>query len=76
MSQNTGRYLYAIVASAEDRSCGSIGIDGGLVYSISDGRVAAVVSDVPDQKIRPERRNLAAHQEVLKRLMQESSPLP
>jgi len=76
VSQNTGRYLYAIVASAEDRSCGSIGINGGLVYSISDGRVAAVVSDVPDQKIRPERRNLAAQQEVLKRLMQESSPLP
>ncbi|MBI4446446.1 MAG: gas vesicle protein [Acidobacteria bacterium] len=43
------------------------------IYTISDGRVAAVVSlDVPYEKIRPERRHLAVHQGVLKRLMQES----
>jgi len=71
-----GSYLYAIVASSEDRTYGSFGIEGGKVYAISDGRVAAVVSDLPNQKIRPERRHLAAHQEVLKKLMQENTPLP
>jgi hypothetical protein len=46
------------------------------VYSISAGRVAAVVSDVAGEKIRPERVHLAAHQGVLKKLMAESTPLP
>lgn len=72
----SGRYLYAIVAGSQDRSYGPLGIDGGTVYAISDGRVAAVVSDVPNAKIRPERRHLAAHQEVLRRLMEKSTPLP
>jgi len=65
-------YLYAIAPDLEGRSFGPIGLDGGMVYSITNGRVSAVVSDVPD-KIRPERRQLAAHQEVLKRLMLEAS---
>lgn len=73
---NGRRYLYAIVAGSQDRSYGPFGMNGGNVYAISNGRVAAVVSDFPDAKIRPERRHLAAHQEVLKRLMQESMPLP
>lgn len=70
------RYLYAAVAGNEDRTYGSIGIDGSLVYTISDRRISAVVSDVPNGKIRPERRHLSAHQEVLRRLMEESTPLP
>jgi hypothetical protein len=71
-----GRYLYGVVASHEERSYVFCGIEGGIVYTISDGRVSAVVSDVPNGKIRPERRNLASHQEVLRRLMEESTPLP
>ena len=72
----SGRYLYAIVAGSADRVYGACGIGGSVVYTISDGRVAAVVSDVPNGKIRPERRHLAAHQEVLKRFMEESAVLP
>lgn len=72
----SGRYLYAIAACSQERSYGPFGIDGGTVYAISNGRVAAVVSDVPNAKIRPERRHLAAHQEVLKQLMEENTPLP
>lgn len=71
-----GKYLYAVVAGAKDRTYGSFGIDGNPVYTICDSVVAAVVSDVPNKKIRPQRRNLAAHQEVLKRLMEETTPLP
>lgn len=65
-------YLYAIAPDSNGRSFGPIGLDGGTVYSITNGRVAAVVSDVPE-KLRPERRQLAAHQEVLKRLMGETA---
>lgn len=71
-----GKYLYAIMAGLGEQTCGPIGIEGGTIHTLSDGQVAAVVSDLPNGKIRPERRHLAAHQEVLKRLMQESTPLP
>src|SRR5208337_5537951 len=40
------------------------------------GQVAAVVSDVGVERLRPERSHLAAHQEVLKKLMAEATPLP
>lgn len=65
-------YLYAIAPDSNGRSFGPIGLDGGTVYSITNRRVSAVVSDVPE-KLRPERRQLAAHQEVLKRLMGETA---
>jgi Gas vesicle synthesis protein GvpL/GvpF len=71
-----GRYLYALVQGAEQRDYGCIGVNGGNVYTISDGDIAAVVSDVSNQKIRPERRHFAAHQAVLKRLMAEGDLLP
>jgi hypothetical protein len=70
------QYLYAIVAGGEDRFYASLGIDGNDVYSITEGRVAAVVSGVAGSKIRPQRANLAAHQAVLKSLMADSTPLP
>jgi hypothetical protein len=41
------------------------------VYTIAERDVAAVVSDVSNQKIRPERRHFAAHQTVLKKLAQD-----
>lgn len=64
-------YLYAIAPDSNGRSFGPIGLDNGTVYSVTNGRVSAVVSNVPE-KLRPERRQLAAHQEVLKRLMRET----
>lgn len=69
-------YLYAIVASGAPLSYPSIGIDGKDVYSIAGGPVAAVVSGVAGSRIRPERANLTAHQAVLKRLMEDTTPLP
>ncbi|MBI3108494.1 MAG: GvpL/GvpF family gas vesicle protein [Candidatus Rokubacteria bacterium] len=65
-------YLYAIAPELNGASFGPIGLDGGAVYAITNGRVSAVVSDVPE-KIRPERRQLAAHQEVLKRLILDAT---
>jgi hypothetical protein len=74
--RGVGKYLYAIAALAEDRVYDVAGIDGGAVRSLSDGRLAAVLSDCPRQKLRPERAHLAAHKEVLKRLMLDSTVLP
>lgn len=72
----TRKYLYAVIPGISDRSYGFFGINGSTVYSISRGRVAAVVSDLSNGKIRPERRHLAIHQQVLQRLLQETTPLP
>ena len=73
---SVGKYLYAVIQAREACEYGDIGIDGGRVYLISDDHMAAVVSDFKNGKIRPERRHIAAHQSVLKRLLQEDSPLP
>ena len=66
-----GKYLYAIVPAGE-QTYGFSGIDGGSVYTIANGKVAAVVSDAANGKIRPERRHLAAQQAVLKGLLATS----
>jgi len=71
-----GRYLYALVEGSQERDFGCLGINGGNVYTISNGDVAAIVSDVLNVDIRPERRNFAAHQAVLKRLMENGDLLP
>ncbi len=75
-----GCYLYAVIDAViddtTDREWARLGIDGCLVYTISNGPVAAVVSDLPNGKIRPERRRLAAHHDVLKRLMAKHTVLP
>jgi hypothetical protein len=73
---NCGKYLYAIAAQGSDRAYDVAGIDGQPVQSLSNGRVAAVFSDCTRQKLRPERAHLAAHKEVLKRLMLDSTVLP
>jgi hypothetical protein len=76
-SQVRGRYLYAIVDGGGDReTLGFEGVDGAEVYSMGDGRISAVVSDLPDRKVRPERRKLAAHHDVLKKLMADRTVLP
>jgi len=71
-----GKYLYAIVAGGELRRYEDVGIEGSGVYTISAGRVGALVSDFSHSKIRPERRHLAAHQQLLKQLLGETTPLP
>ena len=69
-------YIYAIVASGEPRVYPSLGIEGRDAYTITDGRVSVVVSGLTNAKIRPERANLRAHQAVLKRLIEDTTPLP
>ena len=69
-------YLYAIVAADAARSYPSVGIEGSDLYTISEGRVSAVVSGLASPKIRPQRANLAAHQAALKCIMTHTTPLP
>jgi hypothetical protein len=71
-----GRYLYAVIAGSGPRDYGPLGINDGTVYTLVDEELAAVVSDVPNRRIRPERRFLAAHNAVLQILMKETTPLP
>jgi len=72
----SGHYLYAITDAVELPAYGNIGINGAAVYLVSQGSVAAVVSDITEKRIRPERKNLAAHNIVVKRLMDETTVLP
>lgn len=72
-----GRYLYAIVdGSSDGRAFDYLGLDGSTVYTIGDDAVAAIVSDLPNQRLRPERRRLAAHHAVLRELMADHTVLP
>ena len=73
-----GHYLYAIADTVElpPAYFGNIGINGAPVYQISQGSMAAVVSNISEKKIRPERKNLAAHNVVIKRLMENATVLP
>ncbi|MBM4302249.1 MAG: GvpL/GvpF family gas vesicle protein [Deltaproteobacteria bacterium] len=70
-----GRYLYAIVTAPGERTYDFAGIEGAPVYSIANGQVAAVVSDVVNDRIRPERRHLAAQQTVLKGLLSRADAM-
>ncbi|MDR3637650.1 MAG: GvpL/GvpF family gas vesicle protein [Isosphaeraceae bacterium] len=73
----SGRYLYAIVdGDVDEKPYGFLGLEGCPVYALSDGQLTAVVSNLPGQKLRPERRRLAAHHDVLKRLMPLHTVLP
>jgi Gas vesicle synthesis protein GvpL/GvpF len=70
------QYVYAVIGGVPKQEWDVYGIDGNAVHTVTDGAVSAVVSTVSRSRIRPERRHLAAHQQVLKRLMAETSLLP
>jgi hypothetical protein len=75
-TSQVGQYLYAVIDGTLDLDAAAGGIDGACIAAISDGGVAVVVSEVPNAKLRPERRRLAAHHDVLKRLRQTHTVLP
>ena len=75
MSVN-GKYIYGFMRSDATLSSAINGIDGKPIFTISDNGVAAVVSDGPDGKLRPERKNLSAHHSVIKEVMKTSTILP
>jgi hypothetical protein len=70
-------YLYALVPVEVQETFGAIGLFGAEVQLMPAGRLAAVVSPVPGgtTKVRPERRNLTAHQAVVSRLTGREYPV-
>ena len=75
MSGN-GKYIYGFMRSDATLSSAINGINGKPIFTISDNGVAAVVSDGPDGKLRPERKHLSAHHSVIKEIMKTSTILP
>jgi len=69
-------YLYAIVNGKENKNYGPIGIVGKEVYTIYQGDMAAVVSQLKNQRLRPQRKHMSAHHTVLKTLMADQTPMP
>jgi len=70
-------YLYALVETTA--LCdweATLGINGEPVYAITEGEVAVIVSDITESRIRPERRHIAAHHQVLRRLLGMGAILP
>src|SRR5216683_2677802 len=71
------RYIYAVVADPVAKTFDFPGINGRPVYTVTLDGVASVASDIDAEKIRPERRHLAAHRAVLGKLLeQEDAVLP
>ncbi|MFJ5811567.1 GvpL/GvpF family gas vesicle protein [Streptomyces sp. NPDC093093] len=71
-------YVYSITAKDHPRQLdgvNGIGAEPSPLRTVAQGKLCAVVSDI-NEEIRPKRRDLAAHQEVLERLMVDGTVLP
>lgn len=71
-----GQYLYAVASQAALPSIDTTGLEQARVYPVSHNGLVAIVSDISDRKIRPERKHLNAHQQVLRQLLEAATPLP
>jgi len=71
-----GYYLYAVIAASDRVPTGLTGLNGAPVFPLVEGNLAAVVSDISERRLRPERRLLTAHQGVLRQLLESTTPLP
>jgi hypothetical protein len=76
-SNGTGTYLYAVASGLSEADLGPIGLFDTRVYPVTitngGGELVAVVSDIPTaDELRPERKNLAAHQRVLQKVIESS----
>ncbi|MDD5309174.1 MAG: GvpL/GvpF family gas vesicle protein [Deltaproteobacteria bacterium] len=77
----TGRYLYGLIRSENDRDFGCIGLthEGkpGRVYTVRVGSVAAVVSEYgAREKVLPLRKNLDPHHQVIREVMKGATIVP
>jgi hypothetical protein len=76
-SKTPGCYLYAVVkVPVAPEVCGILGVFEEPIYTIENEGVALVVSDITAAKLRPERRNIAAHHQVQRQLMALGALLP
>lgn len=77
-----GLYVYAVVSGGDESKTasrieyGPIGIGGAVVYRIDADGLSAIVSQTEQGRLRPERRNVAAHTAVLRKALDEIAVLP
>lgn len=76
MESGSRLYVYCISYSGITLPDGLTGLAGMPVRSVKVGRLAAVVSDIEFDVVRPERRYLSAHQAVLTKLTASADLLP
>jgi hypothetical protein len=67
------KYIYAIIDGLSDFKIGANGIDGRRPELISANGITCVVSENASDHLRPERRYLAVHRDILNWLMARSS---
>ena len=71
-----GFYLYGIIDAQDGLDVSMPGIEGGDIETIEADGIAAVVTRVGRQKIRPQRANLAVHHKLLHELVQQQAVIP
>src|SRR5579863_6593914 len=73
-----GRYVYGIIQSREPVSFGRMGIGGTgeMVYIVTHGDIAAVVSKTPVFIFDPTRENALAHEHVIETVMKQYTIIP
>ncbi|MBI5525148.1 MAG: GvpL/GvpF family gas vesicle protein [Deltaproteobacteria bacterium] len=77
----TGRYIYGLIRSTEDKDFGYIGLEHegkpGRVYTVRIDSIAAVVSEYASRdKMLPLRKNLDPHHRVLREVMKVATMVP
>ena len=71
------KILYALTAAEGEAPSYKVkGLEAANVYAIDNEGLRAVVSDTLSPRVRPERRNITAHQTVLHSLMEQGTVLP
>jgi hypothetical protein len=68
--------LYGIASADANAETFPGGVCGGSVKTLVEGRLAAVVSRIETDRLRPQRANIAAHHRVLQDLAARASVLP
>jgi hypothetical protein len=71
-----GKFLYAVILSDRDNDFGSIGLDGGRVYSIACQDIGAVVSDYPVAEIKFLRKNLSPYHLTIRKVAEQCTTIP
>jgi hypothetical protein len=73
-----GRYVYGIIQSREPVTFGRMGIGGSgeLVYVVTHGDIAAVVSRTPVFIFDPTRENALSHEHVIETVMKTHTIIP
>jgi hypothetical protein len=79
VEQDLGRYIYGIIRSEDETHLGEAfptGLNGESLEVIRNGSLAAIVSPTEIIKLRPQRKLLAAHQQVVDWLNKSCTMLP